>query len=40
MTEEEAAKIYNEWNKEGELADDELDNISGGCGGSKDPEPK
>ena len=32
LTEEEAAKYYAELNKEGELADDELDNVVGGCG--------
>ena len=30
LTEEEAAKCYAEWHKDGELSDDELDNISGG----------
>ena len=38
LTEEEAAKYFAELHKEGELADDELNNVSGGCGG--DPEPK
>ena len=32
LTEEEAAKYFTEWHKEGELADEELDNVSGGCG--------
>ena len=36
MTEEEAEKYFAELHKEGELADDELDNVSGGCG----EEPK
>ena len=40
MTEEEAKKHYAEWHKEGELSDDELDNVAGGCGGSSDPDPK
>ena len=32
LTEEEAAKHFAEWHKEGELADEELDNVSGaGC---------
>ena len=33
MTDDEAKKYFAELNKEGELADDELDNVSGGCGG-------
>lgn len=32
LTEEEAAKYFAEWHKEGELSDEELDNVSGGCG--------
>ena len=32
MTEDEAAKYFSELHKEGELSDDELDNVSGGCG--------
>ncbi len=32
LTEEEAAKYFAELNKEGEIADEELDNVSGGCG--------
>ena len=32
LTEEEAKKFFAELNKEGALADDELDNVSGGCG--------
>ena len=32
ISEEEAAKYFAELNKEGELADDELGNVSGGCG--------
>ena len=39
LKEEEAAKYYAELNKEGEIADEELDNVASGCG--KDvPEPK
>ncbi len=38
LTEEEAKNYFEQWHKEGELADEELDNVSGGCGG--DPEPK
>ena len=30
MTEEEAAKYYAEWHKEGALADEELSNVNGG----------
>ena len=37
LTKEEAAKFYAELNKEGDLADVELDNVSGGCGGDPDP---
>lgn len=38
LTEEEAAKYFAEMHKEGELADDELDNVAGGgCGA---PNPK
>ena len=48
LTKEEAAKYFAELNKEGEIADDELDNVSGGCGGGGGggkstpaaPEPK
>lgn len=36
ITAEEAAKIFADLNKAGELADEELDSVSGGCG---DPEP-
>ena len=34
LTEEEAAKAFAELNKTGELSDEELDNVSGGCGDS------
>ena len=37
---EEAAKAFAEMNKTGELSDEELDNVSGGCGGEEIPEPK
>ena len=37
LTEEEAAKHFAEWHKEGEIADEELDNVAGGCG---DPHEK
>ncbi len=33
LTEEQATKTFNEWNKTGELADEELENVAGGgCG--------
>ena len=38
LSEEEAKKFFAELNKEGTLADDELDNVSGGCGGG-DEDP-
>ena len=31
LTEEQAAKAFDELNKNGELSDEELDNVSGGC---------
>ena len=37
LTEEQAAKAFAELNKTGELSDEELDNVSGGCG--RDYEP-
>ena len=37
MTAEEAAKAFAELNKTGELSDEELDNVAGGCG--RDYEP-
>ena len=37
LTAEEAAKAFAELNKTGELSDEELDNVSGGCG--RDYEP-
>ena len=38
MTEEEANKYYADFHKEGELADEELDNVSGGGCGDDYPE--
>ena len=32
MTDDEAKKYFSDLHKEGELSDDELDNVSGGCG--------
>ena len=40
LTEEEAAKYFAELHKEGEIADEELDNVAGGCGGSSNPAPR
>ncbi len=37
LTEEQAAKAFAELNRTGELSDEELDNVSGGCG--RDYEP-
>ena len=34
LTAEEAEKAFAKLNKSGELADEELDNVSGGCGGT------
>ena len=39
MTEEEAKNLFAKLHAEGELADDELGNVSGGCGGDE-PEKK
>lgn len=33
LTAEQAAKVFAELNKTGELSDEELDNVTGGCGG-------
>ena len=33
LTEEEAAKAFAELNRTGELSDEELDNVAGGCAG-------
>ena len=40
MTAEEAAKYFAELHKTGELSDEELDNVAGGCGKEEIPEPK
>ena len=37
FTAEEAAKAFAELNKAGELSDEELDNVSGGCGSGDEP---
>ena len=36
VTEEEIKAKFDAMHKEGELADDELDNVAGGCGGGDD----
>ena len=33
LTEEEAKNYFEQWHKDGKLSDEELDNVSGGCGG-------
>ena len=33
LSAEQAAKVFEELNKTGELSDEELDNVTGGCGG-------
>ena len=41
FTAEEAAKAFDGLNKNGELSDEELDNVAGGCGDPETPgEPK
>ena len=37
LTAEEATKAFAELHRTGELSDEELDNVSGGCGGSGEP---
>ena len=38
LTEEEAAQAFAKMNKNGELSDEELDNIAGGCEGGASPQ--
>ena len=38
MTAEEANKVYAELHKTGELSDEELDNVAGGCGSGEVPK--
>ena len=38
LTEEEATKAFAELNKNGELSDEELDNVAGGCEGGASPK--
>ena len=41
LTEEQAEKAFAEFNKTGEISDEELDNVAGGCGDPETPgEPK
>ena len=40
LTAEQAAKAFAELNKTGELSDEELDNVAGGCGGNAAKGPK
>ena len=40
LTEEQAAKAFEELNKNGELSDEELDNVTGGCGYQSGGKPK
>lgn len=40
LSEEEAEKLFARWHKEGALADEELDNVSGGCGEDPTPDPR
>lgn len=37
LTEQEASDYFAKLNTEGELADDELNNVAGGCGKARDP---
>ena len=41
LTQEDAVKAFAEFNKTGEISDEELDNVAGGCGDPETPgEPK
>ena len=40
LTEEQAEQAFAELHKTGEIADEELDNVAGGCGKEEIPEPK
>ena len=40
LTAEQAAKAFAELNKTGELSDEELDNVAGGCGDNAPKGPK
>ncbi len=39
ITEENAKAYFDKLNKAGELSDDELDNVAGGCGNNKEEKP-
>ena len=39
LTEEEAQNYFNQFHATGELSDDELDQVGGGCGGGQEEEP-
>ena len=39
LTEDEAKSFFDKWHGNGELSDDELDNVSGGCGGISSDDP-
>lgn len=40
ITQEEAQDYYERLHKQGELSDQELENVTGGCGGSSKPTPQ
>ena len=40
LSAEQAAKAFEKLHKTGELSDEELDNVAGGCGGNADKGPK
>ena len=40
LTEEEAQNIFNQFHATGELSDDELDQVGGGCGSGEESIPK
>ena len=40
LPEGEAKTVFSKLNKTGELSDEELDNVAGGCGGEEITEPK
>ena len=40
LTEEEAQNYFNQFHATGELSDDELDQVGGGCGGGEETAPR
>ncbi len=40
LTEDEARSFISRWHRTGALSDEELNNVSGGCGGSSTPDPR